>query len=85
MFRDGATKILRENSTFLIPNPKMPVSFFSHIYVLIIVLTIMFCQVMWHVEKNIWYCKSGNEEKRICDEEIVQLHTDMTDVVEAIK
>ena len=26
MFRDGATKILRENSTFHISNPKMPVS-----------------------------------------------------------
>ena len=40
---------------------------------------------MWNLGDDVWYCKSGNEEKRLCDKEIVQLHTDMTDVIEAIK
>ena len=64
MFRDGATKILRENSTFLPQNSLMP--------------------VMWNLD-GLWVCKSGNEAKRFCDEDLIQLHTDMESIKKAIK
>ena len=39
---------------------------------------------MWNVD-GVWLCKSGQEEKKQCPSNPVELHTDMEDVIAAIK